>query len=123
MVIEKVARITLLLDIYGGLLTEKQQLCLELHYNQDLSLAEIAETFTVSRQAVHDILKRAENLLEDYEARLGLLERFLRNRHVLSQVLARMKDISAKMTGASQIALQTEIDDLRLLLEKMIEEE
>lgn len=121
--IEKVARIALLLDFYGGLLTEKQQLCLDLHYNQDLSLAEIAETFTVSRQAVHDILKRAENLLEDYEARLGLLARFLRNRHDLSQVLAQIEDISAKMAGTRQTALQAEIDDLRLLLEKMMEEQ
>lgn len=121
--IEKVARIALLLDFYGGLLTEKQQLCLDMYYNQDLSLAEIAETFTVSRQAVHDILKRAENLLEDYEARLGLLARFLRNRRDLSQVLARITDISTKMAGSRQTALQAEIDTLRLILEKMMEEQ
>lgn len=121
--IEKIARIALLLDFYGGLLTDKQQLCLDMHYNQDLSLAEIAETFSVSRQAVHDILKRAENLLEEYEMRLGLLQRFMRNQQDLSLALARLKTISNKMGEVQQTALQAEIDDLHAVLEKMIERE
>lgn len=121
--IEKIARIAFLLDFYGGLLTEKQQHCLDMHYNQDMSLAEIAETFSVSRQAIHDVLKRAENLLEEYEERLGLVKRFMRNRDDLTYIIERLKALAAKMADARNTTMQTEIDDVRMLIEKMIEQQ
>ena len=61
-----------LLDIYGELLTEKQRDMLELYYNDDLSLAEIAEHYEISRQGVHDSIRRGEEALEEYERVLGL---------------------------------------------------
>ncbi|MBR6872786.1 MAG: YlxM family DNA-binding protein [Ruminococcus sp.] len=61
-----------LLDIYGELLTEKQRDMLELYYNDDLSLAEIAEHYEISRQGVHDSIKRGEEALNEYERVLGL---------------------------------------------------
>ena len=61
-----------LLDIYGELLTEKQRDMLELYYNDDLSLAEIAEHYEISRQGVHDSIKRGEETLREYERVLGL---------------------------------------------------
>ena len=73
--LEKIARIALLKDIYGSLLTKKQQEVLELFYDQDFSLGEIAEELCVSRQAVFDTLGRGEKLLEHYEVALGLLSR------------------------------------------------
>ncbi len=123
MVIERVTRIALLLDFYGGLLTEKQQQCLDMHYNQDMSLAEIGEIFAVSRQAVHDILKRAENQLEEYEERLSLVKRFMRNREDLSLVIEKLKDISVRMAGFRHLNLQTEIDDIYTLIEKILEQQ
>ena len=57
---------TLLLDYYGELLTEKQKTCFDLYYNQDLSLGEIAEEAGISRQGVHDSLARAEAVLLAY---------------------------------------------------------
>ena len=121
--IEKIARMAFLLDFYGGLLTEKQQQCLDMHYNQDLSLAEIAEIFAVSRQAVHDILKRAEHLLEDYEHRLGLMQRFMRNREDLAQVMERLQSVAGKMTGSGDAVLRSEVDDIRLLMQKIMEQQ
>ena len=61
-----------LLDIYGELLTDKQRDMLELYYNDDLSLAEIAEHYEISRQGVHDSIKRGEETLNEYERVLGL---------------------------------------------------
>jgi len=61
-----------LLDLYGELLTDKQRDMLELYYNDDLSLAEIAEHYEISRQGVHDSIKRGEEALEEYERVLGL---------------------------------------------------
>ncbi|MHC1758663.1 MAG: YlxM family DNA-binding protein [Negativicutes bacterium] len=67
-------RIGRLYDMYGELLTERQRKCLDLHYLQDLSLGEIAAEFSVSRQAINDILHRTIETLEQYEQKLKLLE-------------------------------------------------
>ena len=65
--LEKTVEISVLYDFYNQLLTEKQRDIVDLYYNQDLSLGEIADEFGVSRQAVYDILKRTERLLYQYE--------------------------------------------------------
>lgn len=62
---------SILLDYYGGLLTEKQSDMLNLYYNQDLSLSEIAENEGISRQGVYDAVKRAEEQLAFFEEKLG----------------------------------------------------
>jgi predicted DNA-binding protein YlxM (UPF0122 family) len=68
-------RIGLLLDVYGALLTERQREFVQLHYDEDQSFGEIAQSRGVSRQAVHDAVKHAEKSLEHYEKKLRLLER------------------------------------------------
>jgi predicted DNA-binding protein YlxM (UPF0122 family) len=69
-------KISLLFDFYGDMLTEKQRDVVELYYNDDLSLAEIAENEGITRQGVRDSIKRAESQLLDMEERLGLARRF-----------------------------------------------
>ncbi|MGI6421185.1 MAG: YlxM family DNA-binding protein [Syntrophomonadaceae bacterium] len=86
--IEKTEKIIMLKDFYGPLLTEKQQDVLNLYYENDWSLSEIADSMKISRQGVHDLIKRAELSLLDYEQRLGLLERFSLTRDCLEQVFA-----------------------------------
>jgi len=66
-----------LYDFYGELLTEHQRSVYEMSINEDLSLSEIADTLSISRQAVHDIIKRCDKLLEDYESRLHLVDKFM----------------------------------------------
>lgn len=63
--------ITVLYDFYGDLLTEKQQEVIELYYNEDLSLAEIAALSGITRQGVRDSIKRAEGQLTEFEERVG----------------------------------------------------
>lgn len=70
--------ISLLLDFYGEMLTEKQRDVVELYYNEDLSLAEIAAHSRITRQGVRDSIKRAEATLFDLEERLGLAKKFRR---------------------------------------------
>ena len=70
---------SLLLDYYGELLTEKQRTCFDLYYNQDLSLGEIAQEAGISRQGVHDFLARAEQALEEMEEKLGCVARARRS--------------------------------------------
>ena len=64
---------TMLFDSYGELLTEKQREYFDLHYNEDLSLAEIAQSEGVSRQSVWDIIRRAEETMRRFEEKTGLV--------------------------------------------------
>lgn len=73
-------RAGLLFDLYGPLLTDHQQDVWQLYYLEDWSLAEISAAQGVSRAAVHDLLERTDRLVEDYEARLGLLAQLDRRR-------------------------------------------
>lgn len=80
----------LLLDAYGALLTERQRQCLSLFYEEDLSLAEIGETFAISRQAVHDAIRHGEAQLHEYEAALHLVEKESERR----QIIARLRQLA-----------------------------
>lgn len=74
--INKNMRISLLLEIYGNLLTTKQKQILTDFYDNNMSLGEIAENTSTSRQAVNDIIKRSQKILENYESKLMLLKKF-----------------------------------------------
>ena len=83
--LEKTTRINYLYDFYQSLLTEKQQSYMSLYYLDDYSLGEIAEEYEVSRQAVYDNIKRTEAMLEEYEAKLLLFQKFQeRNKWIAS---------------------------------------
>lgn len=77
---------SLLLDYYGALLTPKQRNYFDLYYNQDLSLAEIAQSEGVSRQGVHDAVGRAEALLLDFERAAGCVARRAQLRDAAGQI-------------------------------------
>ena len=79
----------LLLDCYGSLLTEKQRQRLEGYYDEDLSLAELAEPLGISRQAVHDSIRRGERQLEHYEEQLGLAARLSACRQLFEEIEAK----------------------------------
>ena len=79
---------SLLLDFYGNLLTDKMRATLDMYLNDDLSLAEIAEEEEISRQGVHDKVKRALVQLKDYEDKLGLVKRFLEQKESVSEAIA-----------------------------------
>ncbi|MFR6393961.1 MAG: YlxM family DNA-binding protein [Oscillospiraceae bacterium] len=70
-------RMTMLFDFYGDILTERQKELFDLYYNEDLSLAEIAENCGISRQGVRDVIVRAEAVITELEDKTGLIRRFL----------------------------------------------
>lgn len=74
---EKFVEQTLLYDFYGELLTERQQQVYESVVLEDYSLSEVAEDLGISRQGVHNMIKRCNHTLEEYESRLHLVEKFL----------------------------------------------
>ena len=101
---------TMLFDFYGDLLTEKQREYYDLHYNNDLSLFEIAEMSGTSRQAVWDIIRRSEQTLRGIEARTGLVAKALKRREMLDELLQaaqRLPDCSEKqeiLRGLQELA-------------------
>ncbi len=84
--LEKISHVVLLKDFYGPLLTAKQQDVLNMHYENDWSLSEIAGSMNSSRQAVYDLVKRAESILQEYEDKLGLVAKFQRTRQNLYEL-------------------------------------
>ena len=83
--------ISLLMDFYSPLLTEKQRNIMELYYNEDLSLAEIAELNNTSRQAIHDLIKRCYKLLLSYESKLNLLQKSMNREKKIIDLLEFIK--------------------------------
>ena len=84
---DKVLEITLLYDFYGDLLTEKQKNVIELYYLDDYSLNEIGDSCGITRQAVHEMIKRTEKILMQYEQKLLLVDKFLGQKKKLESAL------------------------------------
>jgi len=103
MLLEKTTRMNFLFDFYQALLTDKQRSYMELYYLDDHSLGEIAESYGVSRQAVYDNIRRTEAMLEEYEEKLRLLEKFQQRTQMLSQLTMGITEQS--MTAEEQLAL------------------
>lgn len=82
----KELKFVMLLDCYGDLLTEHQRNIMELYYCEDLSLAEIGNPLGITRQAVRDIIKRTENILLNYEEKLGFAERLEKMRECFGKI-------------------------------------
>ena len=83
---EKNYKISYLLDFYGNILTDKQRDAIDLYYNEDLSLAEIAEHVKITRQGVRDAIKRGEEILEEMEEKLGFAEKFGEYRKAFEEI-------------------------------------
>ena len=84
--LEKTNRMNYLYDFYQSLLTEKQRSYMSLYYLDDYSLGEIADEYEISRQAVYDNIKRTEAMLEEYETKLRLLEKYIQKQQFLVQL-------------------------------------
>ena len=104
---EKLIELGELLDWYGLLLTEKQRECYDLHYNEDLSLSEIAEQCGVSRQGVWDNIRRAEAALQEMEEKTGLIRRFSDTRRGLEALRELLAELRGETAGhARELAEQ-----------------
>ena len=84
-------KISLLVDYYGLLLTDKQYKIMQLYYDEDLSLAEIAELNHTSRQAIHDLIKRCYKILLSYESKLKLLQKSINHEEKIDDFLKYIK--------------------------------
>ena len=90
---ERKVKISILIGIYGNLLTKNQLDILNDYYNQDFSLSEIAENNDITRQAVNDIVKKGENKLLKYESKLGIMKKTLDQEKQIQMILSEISQI------------------------------
>ncbi len=93
---------TMLFDFYGELLTEHQRSIYEDAVYNDMSLGEIAEEQGISRQGVHDLIKRCDRILQDYESKLHLVERFMRAKASLREISRLAEEAHGEMLAAAR---------------------
>ena len=90
---DKNIKMSILCQIYGKLLTEKQYQVLDDYYNNDLSLSEIAENLNITRQAVRDNIKKGENKLFEYEEKLLFMKKTMNQEKQIENILAQLNKI------------------------------
>ncbi|MDR3295972.1 MAG: YlxM family DNA-binding protein [Clostridiales Family XIII bacterium] len=116
---EETAKMNLLFDFYGGLLTEKQRLIFRSYYEDDLSLAEIADNIQISRQGVHDALRKASASLEEHESKLCLIRRFKNVGDIAGRAKAEIDRVLAE--HPDDAGLETRLRSVRAMIDKLEE--
>lgn len=106
--IDKLVELSLLYDFYGELLKENQKSIYEDYILNDLSLSEIAEQQGISRQGVHDVVKRCSNQLINYEEKLHLIEKFEQTKQKVSKI----KELSEQMMQSQEFSYLKEVEKL-----------
>lgn len=103
--IEERVELSLLYDFYGALLKENQQQMFEAYILDDFSISEIADDMGITRQGVHDAVKRASKQLREYEEKLGLVERFEQQKEAVKRLHHQLRemDISAESPGWTKV--------------------
>ncbi len=107
---DKIVRQAFLFDFYGELLNEHQRSVYEAFVGDNLSLSEIAQENGVSRQSVHDLIKRCDGILEQYESKLHLVEKF----QIMKQYIMRIQQITLNSKTSN------ELDEIREICERIL---
>jgi len=113
-------RMALLYDFYGDLLTDRQREFYDLYYNEDLSLAEIAENYGITRQGVRDVIVRAEGIMTEMEDKTGIIKRFRVMQGKLDQISGYVSDI--RTLNEDRRYLDAGIDALCVQIEDVVKE-
>lgn len=108
---EKIVRQSLLYDFYGELLTEHQKDIYEDIVMNDLSYSEIARLNGISRQGVYDMIKRCDKILEDYESKLKLVEKFVNARNKISDIQESIEELKSKNQDKALDNMIMDIDE------------
>ncbi len=113
-------RMALLFDFYGDMLTDRQKEFYDLYYNEDLSLAEIAENYGISRQGVRDVIVRAEATLTELEEKTGIIRRFHKTQEQLQAMeravdgILRLNEEKYRDNALEELCLQLKAEMLGL---------
>jgi len=117
---DNVYEIGILMDFYGQLITERQYQIMDLHYNNDYSLGEIAQLLNISRQGVYDNIKKGKQLLYEFEKKLGLVERFRQQKDVCEEALSLMENVIKGECDKKNIKDLSRVRDLLIRLRELL---
>ena len=106
---EKKVEISMLWQIYGKLLTEKQYEYIDYYYNNDLSLSEIAENDSITRQAVRDIIKKGERKLFEYEEKLLFMKKTINQEKQIEHILLNLNKIQKNSSDKQVTSILEEV--------------
>ena len=106
---EKNVEVSMLLQIYGELLTEKQYRVIDYYYNEDLSLSEIAENEEITRQGVRDIIKKGEKKLFEYEEKLLFMKKTINQEKLIQHILVNLNKIQKDSTDKKVTKILEEV--------------
>lgn len=115
-IMEKNVQISMLCQIYGKLLTDKQFELIDDYYNNDLSLSEIAENNEITRQAVRDIIKKGEKKLFEYEKELKIMEKMLNQEKKLKSIIQDLENLKKNLSFNDN----KKIDEIKIKLESLV---
>ncbi len=101
---DEITELSILYDFYGDLLPERVREIFRLYHEENLSLAEIAEQYDISRQGVHENVRRAEERLRGYEEKLGLAKRFLEQEAVLDRLRVSVDELRTRIPNDALVA-------------------
>lgn len=112
---QKDMTVSLLLDFYGDILSEHKRGIMEMYYDEDMSLAEIADQIGISRQAVREIVKKCEAELSELESALGLVKKFDKLKCGLNEIKNELKDASKSADEECKAKIDKVIDKIDML--------
>ena len=114
---DKKIEISILCQIYGKLLTEKQYQLIDDYYNRDLSLSELAENSNITRQAARDNIKKGEKNLFEYEAALGLMKQTLANEKKVKDIVSDINKLKEECTDKN---VKKELDNIKKRIQELM---
>jgi len=117
--VEEYAKVEILLDLYGQLLTPRQYQILDLYYNSDYTLGEIAAQLNISRQGVYDGVKKGKKTLKELEEKLGHAKRFLKHEQALKNILTGLRSIKFVNRSEDEEILNACIEELEKIIQEL----
>ena len=114
---QRKVKISMLYELYGSLLTDKQKQCIDDYYNNDLSLAEIAENINITRQGVRDVIKKGEKRLLNYEEKLKFMKKTLYQKKKIEKIL---KELTKMQNDSSNKQIDKTLKDIKKELNSLI---
>ena len=115
--VDDIAKASLLYDFYGALLTEKQRQVMALYHEENLSLSEIAQEHGISRQPVHDTLKKAEQALEDYENKLNLIDKLVKTEEAIARIDHEIDRLAAQASATKDMSTVEGLNRIKSIID------
>lgn len=116
---EKNVEISVLCQIYGKVLTEKQYEIINDYYNNDLSLSEIAENNGITRQAVRDIIKKSENKLYELEEKISLMKKIMNEKNIINNIEKELNEIKELTNSKMNLKSDSNLNSNEKIIQKI----